>query len=147
MVGMEVRYGGRTLVVTAYVNTDEEAQEVYQRISSATRGPRQSMALVTVALAPPEQAIPLWEAQKIPVLFDGRTLIATAYVNTDETLDHGLTRRVMEAANKPGNPTTLKACDGQLAVIVTGGEAPLEEAREMWRHFIRKLEEQKDGPN
>jgi len=53
----------------------------------------------------------------------------------------------MNAANKPSNPKTNEACQGQLAVIVTGEEAPLEEAKEMWRHFIQRLKEQKDGPN
>jgi hypothetical protein len=28
-----------------------------------------------------------------------------------------------------------------------GGESPVEEAREMWTHFIRRVQEQKHGPN
>jgi hypothetical protein len=148
MVGAELRYGGRTLVVTAYVNTDEEPQAVYDRVFLASRGPKQAMVIVTVgAAASAEQARSFWEARGIPTIFDGRTLVVTAYVNTDEALDHGLTQRVMNAANKPSNPETAKACDGQLAVAVSGGEAPLEEAKAMWRHFIRKLEDKKHGPN
>jgi hypothetical protein len=146
-VGMELRYGGRTLVVTAYVNTDEEPQAVYQRVEPAARGPKHYMALVTVAVFSTGQALPIWESQGIPTFFGGRTLVLTCYVNTDESLDHDLTRRVMNAANKPSNPNTHEACGGQLAVTVTGGESPLEEAREMWSHVIRKLKEQKNGPN
>ena len=147
MVGMELRYGGRTLVVTAYVNTDEDPNDVYDRVRPAARGPKHCMGLVTVAVHPGEQALPIWEAQRIPTYFGGRTLIVTCYINTDEALDHDLTQRVMNAANKPGNQKTSEACGGQLAVTVTGGEAPLEEAREMWKHLIQKLEKQKDGPN
>lgn len=144
---MEVRHGGRTLVVTAYVNTDEEPEAVYKRVEVAARGPKMAMVITTVAVTPVEAARPLWEEQEIQTFFDGRTLTVTTYINTDESLDHDLTRRVMNAANKPSNPTTSEVCGGQLAVTVTGGEAPLEEAREMWKHFIRKLKDQKDGPN
>lgn len=147
MVGMEVRHKGRTLVVTAYVNTDEEAQAVYARVLPAARGPKQAMALVTVALAQAEAVRAAWEAQGIPTFFDGRTLVVTCHINTDEACDHALTERVMNVANKPGNPKTAEACSGQLAVIVTGGEAPIEEARGLWQQVIRKLKEQKDGPN
>jgi len=147
MVGMAIRYGGRTLVVTAYVNTDEEPQVVYERVQTAARGPKAAMVLTTIAVTPAGQVHPLWAARGIPTIFDGRTLMLTSYINTDEALDHGLTQRVLNAANKPSNPETAKACDGTLAVAVAGGEAPLEEAREMWKHFIRKLEDQKNGPN
>jgi len=147
VVGMELRYGGRTLVVTAYVNTDEEPEAVYKRVHSAVRGPKAAMAITTVAGTPAEAARLLWETQGIPTFFDGRTLTVTSYVNTDESLDHGLTQRVMNAANKPSNSNTSEACGGQLAVTVTGGEAPLEESRGMWEHFIQKLKDQKHGPN
>lgn len=106
-----------------------------------------AMVITTVAVTPAEAARSLWEDQGISTFFDGCTLTVTTYINTDESLDHDLTQRVMNAANKPSNPKTFEVCGGQLAVTVTGGEAPIEEAREMWKHFIRKLKDQKDGPN
>lgn len=105
------------------------------------------MAVVTAAVLPVEQSTPIWSLQGITTFFEGRTIQITAYVNTDESLDHDLTKRVMNAANKPGNPKTHAACGGQLAATVTGGEAPIEDAREMWKVFFKKLELQKDGPN
>lgn len=147
MVGMDVRYGGRTLVITTYVNTDEESEELYKRVEPATRGPKHGMVITTVSVLPTEEARGLWEEQDIATFFAGRTLVVTSYINTDESLDHELTQRVMNAANKPSNLKTARECGGQLAVTVTGGEAPLEDARDMWRKFIRKLETQKDGPN
>ena len=113
----------------------------------AARGPKMAMVITTVAVTPAEAARSLWEDQGISTFFDGCTLTVTTYINTDESLDHDLTQRVMNAANKPSNPKTFEVCGGQLAVTVTGGEAPIEEAREMWKHFIRKLKDQKDGPN
>jgi len=62
MVGMDLRYGGRTLVVTAYVNTDEEPGAVYERVEAAVRGPKMAMALVTVSVTPAEEIASLWRA-------------------------------------------------------------------------------------
>lgn len=143
MVGMEMRYGGRTLVVTAYVNTDEDPNDVYRRVELAARGPKRAMVVVSVAVQEP---CSIWEGRG-PTLFNGRTLIVTCYINTDEPLDHALTRRVMNAANKPGNPKTAAECSGQLAVVVGGGELPLDEARKLWLHVVKKADAQKDGPN
>jgi hypothetical protein len=62
LVGMEVRFGGRTLEVRVFVNTDEEDWVVAQRVREAARGPKQAMAVITVADVPVERAVPLWDA-------------------------------------------------------------------------------------
>lgn len=149
MVGMELRYGGRTLVVTAYVNTSEEPETVRQRVQPAARGPKQAMAIVMGGDYDPDAAplvAELWKEQGIQTLFDGRTVVITCYVNTDED-PRAVSDRVIRAANTPTDPEVLKACSGQLAVINTIGEAPDEEARPMWEKFFALLRAQKDGPN
>jgi hypothetical protein len=60
--GMEIRFGGRTLEVKVFVNTDEEDWVVAMRVREAARGPKQCMAVLTVADVPVENAKPLWEA-------------------------------------------------------------------------------------
>jgi hypothetical protein len=62
LVGMEVRHGGRTLEVRVFVNTDEDDWVVAERVRQAARGPKQAMAVITVADVPVERAVPLWEA-------------------------------------------------------------------------------------
>jgi hypothetical protein len=59
---MEIRFGGRTLEVRVFVNTDEEDWVVAERVRQAARGPKQAMAVITVADVPVERATPLWEA-------------------------------------------------------------------------------------
>jgi hypothetical protein len=146
MVGMELRYGGRTLVVTTYVNTSEEGQEVVRRVQPAARGPRDVMAIVTAHMAPEEPVARLWETQGIQTLFSGRTVVVTAYLNTDED-PQAVSDRVMLAANTPTDAAALAACSGQLAVITTVGELDEADARALWERFFGMLRKQKDGPN
>lgn len=146
MTGMELRYNARTLVVTAYVNTSEESPMVLLRVRPAARGPRQVMTIVTGETLDGPQAAPLWAERGIETLFEGRTVVVTAYVNTDEE-PQAISDRVMLAANTPIDPRVREACRGQLAVITTVGLAEAAEARAMWQHFFAALEARKDGPN
>lgn len=149
LVGMELRYGGRTLVITAYVNTSEEFTEVVKRVQPAARGPKQAMVILTAKVYEAEQAslvADLWKAQGIQTLFDGRTVVIACYVNTDEEAAR-VSARVIAAANKPTDPAVCSACLGQLAVITTVGDAPEEETRAMWEKFFATLRARKDGPN
>jgi hypothetical protein len=61
LVGMEIKYEGRTLDVRVFVNTDEEDWVVVERVRQAARGPKQCMAMVMVGNVPLERAKPLWE--------------------------------------------------------------------------------------
>jgi len=146
MVGMELRYGGRTLVVTAYVNTPEEAVDVVKRIQPAARGPREAMAIVTAGVHEAESTAGLWKSQGIQTMFEGRTVAVTCYVNTDED-PRSLSKRVMDVANSPSDPKVRAECHGQLAVIATVSEPMYAEAREMWEHLFKTANAQKDGPN
>jgi hypothetical protein len=62
MSGADVRYGGRTIQVTVYVNTDEDERDVALRIQEAAKGPGQRMVLVAVGLVDEGRARSLWEA-------------------------------------------------------------------------------------
>lgn len=147
MVGMELRYGGRTLVITAYVNTSEMPEDVVKRVQPAARGPKMAMVIITAGVHTAEPAIAeLWRSQDIPTLFDGRTVIVTCYVNTDEE-PATVSARVIAAANAPPDPAVRAACRGQLAVINTVGDAPEHETRAMWEKFFAMLQARKDGPN
>lgn len=56
LTGMELRYGGRTLIVTTYLNTDQDAHEAALRMQEAARGPNADMCIVTVAEVEDRQA-------------------------------------------------------------------------------------------
>ncbi len=144
MRGMELRYNARTLVVTVYVNTSEQSEEVLRRVQPAARGPREAMVVLTAQTR--DDVTSLWEASDIGTLFDGRTVIVTAYVNTDEE-PQALSDRVMQAANTPTDRAVSDACRGQLAVVTTVGLAEDDEARVMWQHLFATLNARKDGPN
>lgn len=58
--GSDVRYGGRTLQVTAYVNTDEDERVVALRVQEAAKGPGKRMVLVTAGILNEEQSHRLW---------------------------------------------------------------------------------------
>lgn len=146
---MELRYGGRTLVITAYVNTSEDVQRVVERVQPAARGPKRALVIVTAGVHEAEQAplvAALWKDTDIPTLFDGRTVVVTCYVNTDEEAAP-VSARVIAAANKPPEPAVRAACGGQLAVITTIGDAPEHETRAMWEKFFEMMRARKDGPN
>ena len=143
MVGMELRYGGRTLIVTAYVNTSETPEEVVQRVQPAARGPKSAMVIVTAGVH--ENATELWASQEIQTLFEGRTVVVNVYANTDEE-PNSISTRVMAAANTPSWKCS-EECQGQLAVITTVSDAPIEETTAMWRHFFKTVNAQKGGPN
>lgn len=49
LTGMELRYGGRTLIVTAYLNTDQDPNAAALRVQQAARGENADMCIVTVA--------------------------------------------------------------------------------------------------
>jgi len=152
MEGMELRFGGRTLIVEAFVNTSEDPAEVVRRVQPAARGPKAVMCIVTAGVHEADTATsleavePLWASQGIETLFGGRTIVVTIYANTDEEAVV-ISRRVMAAANTPADPAVLEACKGQLAVIMTVSDAPIEETNAMWKHFFKILNAQKDGPN
>ncbi len=61
MSGAEIRYGGRTIQITAYVNTDEDELEVLQRVQEAAKGPGKRMVLVAGGLLPEDQWKLAWE--------------------------------------------------------------------------------------
>jgi hypothetical protein len=146
MVGMELRYGGRTLVVTAYVNTSEDSGDVVKRVQPAARGPKQAMAIVTAGVHEAALTAALWRSQDIPTMFGGRTVVVTCYVNTDED-PQAVSTRVMCAANSPTDPMVRAECQGQLPVITTVGESPAEATGPTWEKFFAMLRAQKDGPN
>lgn len=60
--GMDLRYGGRTLVVTVYLNTDGDPYEIGERVKAAARGPKLDMAVYTVGEVEAETAAPMWSA-------------------------------------------------------------------------------------
>ena len=60
MDGMEVRYGGRTVHVTIWINTDEDEKTVSLRVHEAARGPRKDMAVVAGGVCDEEAARAVW---------------------------------------------------------------------------------------
>jgi hypothetical protein len=61
MSGADVRYGGRTVQVTVYVNTDEDENDVLIRVQEAAKGPSRRMVLAALAMLDEEQARRFWE--------------------------------------------------------------------------------------
>lgn len=146
MVGMELRYGGRTLIVNVFVNTSESLEEVVKRVQPAARGSKESMILVTGAVMDTEIARPVWESQGITTMFEGKTVGLELYMNTDEE-PRPISDRVMAAANTPVDPAVLEACKGRLAVVSTVSFVEPHEIRPMWERLFKGLSAQKDGPN
>lgn len=61
--GAEIRYGGRTLELRVYVNTDEAPEVVYERVRHAVKSaPNCPMTVITCGEVPVDQAEGLWEA-------------------------------------------------------------------------------------
>jgi hypothetical protein len=67
--GMEIRYGGRTLTVTAYINTDEPIEQIVERVKIAARGPKFDMVLVAGGEVETDAAQDLWDAT-FPAMVD-----------------------------------------------------------------------------
>lgn len=58
--GMEVRYGGRTLRLEIFINTDEAPEAVAERLAPAARGPRRDMAVTAISEVPVAEAMVFW---------------------------------------------------------------------------------------
>lgn len=56
----DLRYGGRTLEVRVYVNTDENALEVAKRVQMAVAGARDDTAVASAVELPADTAKKLW---------------------------------------------------------------------------------------
>lgn len=61
---IELRYGGRTLVITLYVNTDEDKMAVLGRIIEAAKGPKRSMVTATLEVIAGAVADLVWVARR-----------------------------------------------------------------------------------
>lgn len=139
--GMDIRYGGRTLVFHVLVNTDEDAEQVVWRIKAAAPGPKQVMVLVAGRKPADSHWAPAWEEAGISTVFDGRTIAMEVYLNTDEEPEP-ISARLLASARAPGNPATVAALrkignvpdseDVSLAVIIFGGDVETEAARSIW---------------
>lgn len=146
MVGMELRYGGRTLIVNVFVNTSESLEEVVKRVQPAARGPKDAMILVTGSVMDVEIARPVWESQGITTMFEGQTVGLELFMNTDEE-PRPISDRVMAAANTPVDPAVLEACKGRLAVVSMVSFVEPHDIRPMWDRLFKGLSAKKDGPN
>lgn len=61
--GRDLRYGGRTLDVRIFVNTDESAEELLERLQGPARGPKGVMVLFAIGeVTEPELVEKLWQA-------------------------------------------------------------------------------------
>lgn len=144
--GMEIRYGGRTLVFHVLVNTDEDAEQVVWRLRRAAPGPKQVMTLVAGRKPDTSHWASTWEGAGIPTLFDGRTIAMEVYLNTDEEPEP-ISARLLAAARVPGNAATAAALrslgnvpsseDVSLAVLIAGGDVDAEAARSVWEATFR----------
>ncbi len=56
----DVRFGGRTIEVRVFVNTDEPAEVVGARVQAAAKGPGLRMAAALVGELDAEQAAEVW---------------------------------------------------------------------------------------
>ena len=139
--GMEIRYGGRTLIFHILVNTDEDAEQVVWRLKRAAPGPKQVMTLVAGRKPDSSHWVSTWEGAGIPTIFDGRTVAMEVYLNTDEDPEP-ISARLLAAARAPGNAATAAELrrlgnvpsseDVSLAVIIAGGDVDAETARSVW---------------
>ena len=61
--GLALRYGGCTVEIRAYVNTDEPWEKIYERVFKAVKfdAPNSPMVLVTVAHVEGDDAKKLWD--------------------------------------------------------------------------------------
>ncbi len=86
--GMDVRYGGRTLEIRVYLNTDEEPHDVVARLDPAARGPRRVRSMFAARLVEEALARPLWKTapglEDDPLGYEGRTVEVVVLLNTDE---------------------------------------------------------------
>ncbi len=60
-LGADVRYGGRTLEVKVFVNTDEDEREVALRVQAAAKGPKGCMTVLTAGILDASDAEKVWE--------------------------------------------------------------------------------------
>lgn len=64
---LEARFGGRTIKLEVWINTDEDLQTVATRISQAAGGPGKRMAVVQGDLLTPADGVKAWD-EMLPVL-------------------------------------------------------------------------------
>lgn len=57
----DVRFGGRTVEVRVFVNTDEDEAVVGARVQAAAKGPQLRMAAALVSVLEAEQASAVWD--------------------------------------------------------------------------------------
>jgi hypothetical protein len=55
-----IKFGGRTIVMTVVVNTDEDAREVSERVNDAARGPKLRMAMTGSNIVTGVEAVAFW---------------------------------------------------------------------------------------
>jgi hypothetical protein len=55
-----IKFGGRTIVMTVVVNTDEDIHEVGERVNDAAKGPKLRMALTGTRVMSGAEALALW---------------------------------------------------------------------------------------
>ena len=124
--GMDVRYGGRTLEIRVYLNTDEEPQEVILRLDPVARGPRLVRAMFAARLVPAEHALPLWKTapglEDDPLGYEGRTVEVVVLLNTDEDA-----RSVVDRMKPAARGSKLVMC------LFVASEYDPEAAEVLWK--------------
>lgn len=55
-----IKFGGRTIIMTVVVNTDEDMYEVGERVNDAAKGPKLRMALTGSRIMSGAEALALW---------------------------------------------------------------------------------------
>jgi len=60
-IGADVRYGGRTIEIKVFVNTDEDEHAVVKRVQDAAKGPKKCMTVVMAGFLSEEDAKRVWD--------------------------------------------------------------------------------------
>lgn len=140
-----IKFGGRTVVMTVYVNTEEDANHVGERVNDAAKGPKLRMAFTGARLVTGADAMAAWSAivgaaggEQTAIKFGGRTIILSVCVNTDEEAA-AVVLRTQEAANGPHKRMAA------IGVNVATGAAAAEVWMEMQRTLAAAGAEQMPG--
>lgn len=64
---LEARFGGRTIKLEVWVNTDEDPHVVADRVAQAAKGPDLRMAVVAGGVLDPEDGAKVW-TKMLPLL-------------------------------------------------------------------------------